>query len=62
VWEHSWENVGAGNRWVEMERFFKMVAKNSAIHTTTQIALVDYINAYKNLKFSVDKSIVTNLS
>jgi peptidoglycan/xylan/chitin deacetylase (PgdA/CDA1 family) len=62
VWGHSWENDGAGSRWTEMEHFFKMVAKNAAIHSTTQIALVDYINAYKNLKFSVDKSTVINLS
>jgi len=30
--------------------------------TVGDIGLVDYINAYKNLKFSVDKSMVTNLS
>ena len=62
VWGHSWENDGDGNRWVEMEKFFKLVAKRNDIHYTTQIDLVDYINAYKNLKFSVDKKIVKNLS
>jgi len=62
VWGHSWENDGAGDRWAEMEKFFKMISKNPVICYTTQIGLVDYIYAYKNLKFSVDKSLVTNLS
>ena len=62
VWGHSWENNGEGNRWVEMENFFKLVSKRNDINYTTQIALVDYINAYKNLKFSIDKNIVSNLS
>ena len=62
VWGHSWENNGEGNRWVEMENFFKLVSKRNDINYTTQITLVDYINAYKNLKFSVDKNIVSNLS
>lgn len=62
VWGHSWENDGAGDRWAEMEKFFKMVYKNPKIYYTSQIGLVDYINAFQNLKFSVDKSMVTNLS
>ena len=62
VWGHSWENNGEGNRWVEMENFFKQVSKRNDINYTTQIDLVDYINAYKNLKFSVDKSIISNHS
>lgn len=62
VWGHSWENDGVGNRWVEMENFFKLVSKRNDINYTTQIALVDYINAFKNLKFSVDKKIIANLS
>ncbi|MEI7491632.1 MAG: polysaccharide deacetylase family protein [Bacteroidota bacterium] len=62
VWGHSWENEGAGNRWTEMEKFFKMVSMNPDIYYTTQIGLVDYINAFKNLKFTLDKSMVTNLS
>jgi len=62
VWGHSWENDGTGNRWVEMENFFKLVSKRNDINYTTQIALVDYINAFKNLKFSVDKKIIRNQS
>ena len=62
VWGHSWENNGEGNRWDEMENFFKLVSKNKDIYYTTQIHLVDYINAYKQLKFSVDKNIIENHS
>ena len=62
VWGHSWENNGDGNRWVEMENFFKLISRNNDIFYTTQIYLVDYINAYKNLKFSVDKTLIENHS
>ncbi len=62
VWGHSWENDGVGNRWGEMENFFKLVSKRSDINYTTQIALVDYINAFKNLKISIDKKVISNLS
>jgi peptidoglycan/xylan/chitin deacetylase (PgdA/CDA1 family) len=61
VWGHSWEYEGPGDKWAEVEKFFKMVSKNPDIFYTTQIGLVDYINAFNNLKFSVDKSMVTNL-
>jgi peptidoglycan/xylan/chitin deacetylase (PgdA/CDA1 family) len=62
VWGHSWENNGEGNRWTEMEKFFKQVSKNKDIHYTTQINLVDYIKAYERLRFSVDKKIISNAS
>jgi peptidoglycan/xylan/chitin deacetylase (PgdA/CDA1 family) len=62
VWGHSWEYEGPSNKWAEVEKFFKMISKNPDIYYTTQIGLVDYINAFKNLKFSVDKTMVTNLS
>jgi hypothetical protein len=62
VWGHSWENDGAGERWTKMEDFFKMVSKRNDIHYTTQIDLVDYMYAFKNLKISVDKTIIANLS
>ncbi|MEI7580113.1 MAG: polysaccharide deacetylase family protein [bacterium] len=62
VWGHSWEYEGAGNKWAEVEKFFKIIAQNPDIHYTTQIALRDYINAFKNLKFSVDKTMVYNQS
>jgi hypothetical protein len=62
IWGHSWENNGAGDRWNEMEKVFKMLAGNNSICYTTQIDLVDYIHAFRNLKFSVNKSMATNLS
>ncbi|MCC7521707.1 MAG: polysaccharide deacetylase family protein [Flavobacteriaceae bacterium] len=62
VWGHSWEMGTDQVKWAETENFFKMIANNPSIHYTTQIDLVDYINSYKNLKFSVDKKIVYNPS
>ncbi len=55
-------NNGAGDRWTEMEKFFNLVPGNPEIYYTTQTGLVDFINAFKNLKFGVDKTMVTNLS
>ena len=37
-----------------------MVANNPAIHYTTQINLVDYCNAFQQLKFTVEKNCVYN--
>ena len=62
VWGHSWEMGTNQNKWTETENFFKMVANNSNIHYTKQIDLVDYIHAFRNLKFSVDKNLVYNPS
>ena len=60
VWGHSWEMGTDQKKWEETEIFFKMIANNPSIYYTSQIDLVDYINAFKNLKFSVDKSMVYN--
>ncbi|MEI6811085.1 MAG: polysaccharide deacetylase family protein [Candidatus Nomurabacteria bacterium] len=62
IWGHSWEMGNNQNHWDETEKFFKLLANNSAIHYTTQIDLVDYINAFRNLKFSVEKNMVNNPS
>jgi len=62
VWGHSWEMSNNPSKWNETEKFFKLVANNSAIHYTTQIDFVDYINAFHSLKFSVEKNMVTNQS
>jgi hypothetical protein len=62
IWGHSWEMGTDKSKWYETEKFFKVLANNPAIYYTKQIDLVDYINAYRNLKFSVDKNIVTNTS
>ncbi len=61
IWGHSWE-LGDAGKWAEIERTFKLLAHRPDTCYTTQIALVDYINAYKGLKFSVEKNIVLNQS
>lgn len=62
IWGHSWEMGTDQSKWDETEKFFKLLANNSSIYYTKQIDLVDYINAYRNLKFSVNKDCVTNTS
>ena len=62
IWGHSWEMEADENKWKETEKFFKLLSDNPAIYYTSQIALVDYINAFRNLKFSVNKKRVVNLS
>jgi len=62
IWGHSWEMGNNKVKWEETEKFFKLLANNPAIYYTTQIDLVDYINAFRNLKFSVQKNIVYNQS
>lgn len=62
VWGHSWEMGTDEKKWEETEKFFKQLANNQEIYYVKQIDLVDYINAFKNLKFSVNKDKVTNAS
>lgn len=62
IWGHSWEMGTDENKWKETEKFFKLLANKPSIYYTTQIALVDYINAFRNLKFNVNKTMVTNQS
>jgi hypothetical protein len=62
IWGHSWEMGSDENKWKETKKFLKLLSDNPEIYYTTQIALVDYINAFHNLIFSVEKNIVTNLS
>lgn len=62
IWGHSWEMGTDQIKWNETEKFFKLLANNSTIYYTKQIDLVDYINAFRNLKFSINKDSVTNTS
>jgi peptidoglycan/xylan/chitin deacetylase (PgdA/CDA1 family) len=62
IWGHSWEMGTDQKKWDETEKFFKKLASNQAIYYTSQIDLVDYINAFRNLKFTVNKNRVTNTS
>lgn len=62
IWGHSWEMSNIQSKWDETEHFFKLVANHPSIHYSTQIDMVDYIHAFRSLKFSVEKNIVTNQS
>lgn len=62
IWGHSWEMGSDQKKWEEAEKFLKLLANNPSIYYTKQIDVVDYITAFRNLKFSVDKNIVTNPS
>jgi len=62
IWGHSWEMGSDQNKWNETEKFFKLLSNNPTIHYTKQIDLVEYIHAFRNLKFSVEKKYVTNTS
>jgi len=62
IWGHSWELGTDQNKWNEAENFFKLLANNKSIYYAKQIDLVDYINAFRNLKFSINKNLVTNNS
>ncbi len=62
IWGHSWEMGTDQKKWDETEKFFKILANNQTIYYTKQIDLVDYINAFRNLKFAVDKNSATNTS
>jgi peptidoglycan/xylan/chitin deacetylase (PgdA/CDA1 family) len=62
IWGHSWEMGKDQSKWDETEKYYKMLANDPSIYSTTQIDLVDYILAYRDLKFSVDKNLVYNPS
>ncbi len=62
IWGHSWEIAEDQKKWDETENFFKMISNNDAVFYTTQITLVKYVNAFRNLKLSVDHSKITNQS
>jgi peptidoglycan/xylan/chitin deacetylase (PgdA/CDA1 family) len=62
IWGHSWEMSNDLTKWNETETFFKRLANNPEIYYGSQIQIVDYLNAFNNLKFAVNKSTVTNNS
>lgn len=62
IWGHSWEMGADQKKWEETEKFFTLLANNPSIYYTKQIDLVAYIIAFRALKFTVDKSKVTNTS
>ena len=61
VWGHSYEFDNDDN-WELIEEFCKMVGGRDDIWYATSIEIVDYMNAAKNLKFTVDMDKVYNPS
>jgi peptidoglycan/xylan/chitin deacetylase (PgdA/CDA1 family) len=62
LWGHSWEMSNDKVKWDETEKTFQLLANHSDILYTTQIDLVDYLKAFHQLQFSVDKTIIFNPS
>lgn len=62
AWSHSWEFDGEGvDYWARLEDFFTQVAIDT-VWSATNIELVDYLNAYRALRFSLEKTAVQNTS
>lgn len=61
VWGHSYEFDNDDN-WDVIENLCEYVGKRDDIWYATNIEIVDYIKAFRNLKFSADSSFVYNPS
>lgn len=61
VWGHSYE-FDVEENWELIEEFSKLVSNRNDIWYATNIEIVDYIKALKNLKVSVENSIIYNPS
>lgn len=61
VWGHSYEFDSADN-WEVIEEFCKYVGGREDIWYATNIEIIDYMDAAKNLKFSGDNEMVYNPS
>ena len=61
VWGHSYE-FDNDNNWELMEKFCETVGGRDDIWYATNIEIVDYMNAAKNLKYTVDMDKVYNPS
>ena len=62
IWGHSWEMGSDAKKWSETERFFKYFSARSDVYYCKQIDLVDYIQAFRNLRFSMNETMVFNPS
>jgi peptidoglycan-N-acetylglucosamine deacetylase len=62
IWGHSWEMGSDAKKWSETERFFKYLSARSDVYYCKQIDLVDYIHAFRNLRFSMNNTMVFNPS
>jgi peptidoglycan/xylan/chitin deacetylase (PgdA/CDA1 family) len=61
VWGHSFE-FDRNKNWELIEEFCKMASGDESVWYATNIEILDYLKAMKNLKFSVDKKTVFNPS
>ena len=59
VWGHSYE-FDVEENWELIEEFSKLISNRSDIWYATNIEIVDYIKALKNLKVSAENTIVYN--
>ncbi len=59
VWGHSYE-FDNNNNWEVIERFCEYMGGREDIWYATNIEIVDYMSAAKNLKFSADNEMVYN--
>ncbi|MFP4016929.1 MAG: polysaccharide deacetylase family protein [Halanaerobiales bacterium] len=61
VWGHSFE-FARNDNWDLIEEFCKKAANDETVWYATNIEIMDYINALRNLKFSVNYKTVYNPS
>ncbi len=61
VWGHSFE-FHRNNNWELIEEFCKVVSGDEDVWYATNVEIMDYILAMRNLKFGVDRNFVMNPS
>lgn len=61
VWGHSHE-FDKNNNWGMMEDFCKAAAQDAEVWYASNVEIMDYLIALRNLKFSVDKKYILNQS
>lgn len=59
IWGHSYE-FNDNQSWDMMERFCRIAAHHPDVWYATNIEIVDYLNALKQLKISADESLIIN--
>lgn len=59
VWGHNYE-FDVEENWELIERFSKLISNRSDIWYATNIEIIDYLKALKNLKVSAENTIVYN--
>lgn len=61
VWGHSYE-FDNDNNWRLIESFCEYVGHNDEIWYATNIEIIDYLHAFRNLKFTAKRDLVWNPS